>query len=54
MLLCTFADNKKPQALKAAQELNIPASHHCKFNNSAVFPDVACDENDEYEYDIDD
>ncbi len=55
-LLCTFSDNKKPQALKAAQEARIPVDRFFRFNNSAVFPDVGSEggKDNELEYDVGD
>ena len=40
-LLLTFADGKKPQALAAIEECNIPCKCWFKFNNSVLFSEVS-------------
>ena len=46
LLLFTFADAKKPQALSAVKENRIPYQEFFKFNNSAIFHDDDDEEED--------
>ncbi len=48
-MMVTFADAKKPPVLSGIKEANIPHAKYFKFNNSAFFPAVAGEEEEDNE-----
>lgn len=48
-MMVTFADGKKPPVVDAIKAAEIPYRKYFKFNNSALFPEITCDDQDEEE-----